>query len=663
MLRVSETVLFRRKKTEAASKGGQNRNLSDQDKDVIETIRNHFDPPFYLSQNPDVEHAGIDPLVHYTLYGWRDGRDPSPDFSTRFYLSNNPDVAEANVNPFWHYIVVGKAEGRVLTAPEPAPESGVVVNDQPLTEKQFAQEVATIRSAFDSEFYLRHNPDVVQAGIDPVEHFVVSGWKEGRDPNRWFSVSYYLEANPDIREMKINPLWNYIVAGKSEGRLARHPGGYRAETLLHSRPLEETVRAWSSRKPPETLMSAAQISALVRNAAGDKAALMISIGQDNYREVPGGVQFCIQHEEEIACDRGVLYLNLHPYQPLPRLAHDAETPDVPVSLLLAGETLGTAPMSAVAQAVSMMGDDFDAINVVVHHLLGHSPEQVAALVRATGHSRCWMWLHDFFSLCPNYALQRNNVTFCGAPPMASNACRLCLYGNERLDHSARMARFFEDLSVHVIAPSQFTADYWSERAGLKPAALTVREHATIDWAPRLEEALGADGPITVAFVGYPASHKGWPVFESLVHANGGKDSTCRFLYFGASQIALDEVERIQVQVTAKDPDAMTRALAEHKVDIVLHWASCAETFSFSTYEAVAAGAYVLTNPISGNVAVTVRRLGTGRVLEDEADLEAFFRDGRLEAMVAEARARRQDHGAVLSRSDLTFAVLDQEPRQ
>lgn len=658
-------MFFRKKNRESALNDGQNLNLSDQDKHVIESIRDHFDPSFYLSRNPDVQHAGIDPLIHYTLYGWREGRDPNPEFSTRFYLNDHPDVAAAGVNPFWHYIVAGKAEGPVWGAPpEPALETEGAPIEQGLTGKQIADEVATIRSDFDSGFYLRHNPDVANAGVDPVEHFVLSGWKEGRDPNRSFSIAYYLEANPDVREAEINPFWHYIVAGRAEGRLARHPGGYRAETLIHTRPLEETVKAWCSRKPPEKLLTAAQISSRLCNAAAGKtAALMISIGHDNYREVPGGVQFCIQHEEEIACDRGVIYLNLHPYQPLPRLAHDAETPDVPVSLLLAGEMIGTAPMSAVTEAVSKLAGDFAAIDVVVHHLMGHSPEQVAALVHATGYDRCRMWLHDFFSLCPSHALQRNNVTFCGAPPMTSNACRLCLYGNERFDHRARIERFFDDLSVHVIAPSRFTADYWSERAGLKPAALSVREHMTIDWTPRAQDARGTDGPITVAFVGYPASHKGWPVFENLVRADRGKHPACRFLYLGASQIAIEEVESIPVQVTAKKPDAMIRAIVEHEVDIVLHWASCAETFSFSTYEAVAAGAYVLTNPVSGNVAVTVRRLGTGAVLDNEADLEAFFCDGRLDAMVAEARARRRGRDAVLTRSDLTFAVIDQERLQ
>ncbi len=636
--------------------------------EAIRLLRPHFDAQFYLQANPDIAEAGIDPLVHYFNHGWKENRDPTPEFSTFAYLKHNSDVAAAGVQPFWHYITVGKAEGRVCSASEtadlPAEAADPAEAAEPaqhLDADKIAQEVAAIRDAFDVGFYLRHNPDVAETGIDPVEHFVVSGWREGRDPALSFSVSYYLTANPDVRDLKINPFWHYIITGKDEGRLACHPGGYRAETLLHTRPLEETVKAWRSRKPPEALLTATDLCARVRAEAGAKAAmLMLSVGHDNYREVSGGVQYCIQHEEETARKRGLVYLNLHPHQPLPRLAHGSETPDVLVSLLLSGSLLGTAPMSAVTEAVSLLARDFDAVEVVVHHLMGHSPEQVADLVRATGSNRCRMWLHDFFTLCPSYVLQRNNVTFCGAPPATSNACRLCLYGEERISHRARMTDFFAALSVQVIAPSQFTADFWSERAGLVPASLTVCAHMTIDWKTRLKKKRAKSGPITIAFVGYPASHKGWPVFERIVRAQRGTPSRYRFVYFGTSQITLDGVESVHVHVTAEDPDAMIRAIAEQQVDLVLHWSTCAETFSFSTFEALAASAFVLTNPISGNVAATVRRLGLGAVLDTEADLEASLLDGRIEALVKEARQRRGRKKARVTRSDMSFSILDQE---
>ena len=530
-------------------------------------------------------------------------------------------------------------------------------------DDQEAQEIAAIRDAFDTSFYLSRNPDVAETGMDPIKHFVRQGWKEARDPNGHFSVAYYLAANPDVRDLKINPFWHYVVAGMNEGRLARHPGGHKADTLKKTLPLEELVAAWRFRKKPRKFLNAAELHKLVLMANKSMAGanqLIISFGHDNYRAVSGGVQYCIQHEEETATGRGVLYLNLHPYQPLPRLSHMHEDPDVVVSVLAGGKAVGATRMSELIKATKALADDFGHIEVVVHHLMGHSPEQITAVVRASGSNRCWLWLHDFFTLCPSYALQRNNVSFCGAPPQTSNACRLCLYGEERINHRARIEAFFRDSSLNVIAPSQFTADYWSLRSGLSPASLTVRDHLNIAWTESNGPSIHESKKITVAFVGYPAPHKGWPVFERIVGDFGGKDSKFSFVYFGTSRITQDDVEMIPVRVTAEDPDAMIRAIGGRGVDIVLHWAACAETFSFSTHEALAGGAFVLTNPISGNVAVTVRRLRRGAVLEDEADLLAFFGDGRVEAMVAEARSRRRGRKAVLSRSDMIFGVLDLE---
>ncbi|TAJ72186.1 MAG: hypothetical protein EPO51_08725 [Phenylobacterium sp.] len=67
-----------------------------------------FDAAFYLRTYPDVGEVGADPLDHFMTYGWREGRDPSPDFSVRTYLEAFPEVAESAANPFVHWITSGR---------------------------------------------------------------------------------------------------------------------------------------------------------------------------------------------------------------------------------------------------------------------------------------------------------------------------------------------------------------------------------------------------------------------------------------------------------------------------------------------------------------------------------------------------------------------------
>lgn len=74
----------------------------------------YFDEAWYLSRFPDVAEKNIDPIAHYLKYGAKEGRDPSPIFSTVDYLTLNPDVKEAKINPLLHYVLHGRAEGRCI---------------------------------------------------------------------------------------------------------------------------------------------------------------------------------------------------------------------------------------------------------------------------------------------------------------------------------------------------------------------------------------------------------------------------------------------------------------------------------------------------------------------------------------------------------------------
>jgi hypothetical protein len=52
-----------------------------------------------------VKKRGIDPIVHYLLYGAYEGRDPSKDFSTSTYFQDNPEILIEGINPLIHKIM------------------------------------------------------------------------------------------------------------------------------------------------------------------------------------------------------------------------------------------------------------------------------------------------------------------------------------------------------------------------------------------------------------------------------------------------------------------------------------------------------------------------------------------------------------------------------
>src|SRR5580658_1125050 len=80
--------------------------------DVQQLLQHDFDKAFYCDRYPDIKSDLVDPLEHFCIFGWKEGRDPCDWFSTRRYLDRHADVSDSGMNPFLHYILLGKQEGR-----------------------------------------------------------------------------------------------------------------------------------------------------------------------------------------------------------------------------------------------------------------------------------------------------------------------------------------------------------------------------------------------------------------------------------------------------------------------------------------------------------------------------------------------------------------------
>lgn len=66
--------------------------------------------------------------------------------------------------------------------------------------------------------YRAANPGVAAAGADPLAQYDAAGWRAGRDPGANFDTRLYLERNPDVRAAGIDPLAHYLDYGRYEGR-------------------------------------------------------------------------------------------------------------------------------------------------------------------------------------------------------------------------------------------------------------------------------------------------------------------------------------------------------------------------------------------------------------------------------------------------------------
>jgi len=80
-----------------------------------------------------------------------------------------------------------------------------------------------IFSEFDSKYYLKKNPDVLESGMDPEAHYWSNGEREGRCPNDSFDPVFYYKLNADVRKAGSSAFRHYMESGRFEGRASHSP--------------------------------------------------------------------------------------------------------------------------------------------------------------------------------------------------------------------------------------------------------------------------------------------------------------------------------------------------------------------------------------------------------------------------------------------------------
>lgn len=167
-----------------------------------------FDPAWYIEKYPDVAKAGIDPLTHFLTDGAREGRKAGPHFDTRWYVSNYPDAEISGLNPLLHFIRFG--QGRI----------GSLSDLKPQTPEQKADVDLLLASPhFDPAWYGQVN-GIGKTHRHAALHYLIFGAARGLAPSQAFDGDRYIKTYPDVRDAGMNPLLHYIRHGESERRLA-----------------------------------------------------------------------------------------------------------------------------------------------------------------------------------------------------------------------------------------------------------------------------------------------------------------------------------------------------------------------------------------------------------------------------------------------------------
>ena len=423
-------------------------------------------------------------------------------------------------------------------------------------------------------------------------------------------------------------------------------GEIKRNVLENLKPLDVQVSDWTQPNLSKAISADEAKIRITKLASDNCRRIILSITHDDYIKNTGGVQLCVQIEQELFANAGELYVSIHPAIPMPILSRERRKEDFLFQVIADGQPIGLITgqtLIVVLRNLKATGFHFDA---VIHSLLGHSPEVLCEIMKSSEVHRALFWLHDYFSVCPNHNLLRNSISFCGGPAANSQSCRVCLFGEERPDHLQRIDYFFNSVEFSIASPSQFALDLWERTSSLRFRKKYIVPHCKLTVAHSSESTkrISTDEStiVRVAFLGHPANHKGWPVFEWLA-TSLVKNNRWQFHHLGQNDTRHPNIQFTDVKTTSSHQDAMVEAMMAKDIDVAVLWSIWPETFSFTLYEVLTANALIVSGPVSGNIRAVVEEREAGIVVADEALLMKLFCDGTLENLVFQKRLDGRKH--------------------
>lgn len=583
-----------------------------------------FDREYYNTSNKDVHDSGMDPLLHYVKFGWKERRRPNRWF--RDSLVDQQALAGTPETPPFILFLTLLDEENFLKFKE-------------LTEKQLYIDLGhadcwdckIMREHFNSTYYRLRYPDIPE-NCDALEHFCEFGWREHRKPSADFDTAYYLLANKDVLEAGLNPFVHYLTDGVKEGRKPR-PVRPLDQKVLRQLVSAEEIAAKAGQNVFDLRFEDSNLLVLkVLSHMTKRGGLFLSVSHDRYNVNTGGVQKFIKDEEGYAVAEGDVYFHICPAFPMQCLAPVAIASSFLANVTINGEFLGTFTLAEISDVLgSLRKKRLKVTHCVIHSFMGwHLPTLADCLepIEASNH----FYAHDYFAICPEYRLLRNGIVSCDAPEMGSPDCRVCLNGVERANTDESVTEFFARLEPEIVYPSNAAREIFqrtryaalpgrvvphiavSKREGEKPPAIRKSEETE-------------KSTIRIAFCGAAIAHKGFHLFEEVVEhcrANAGLE----FFHFGVDDCAVPGVTFVPTRLE-KGRSVMADALKGKAIDIVIVPSTWRETFNFVAYEAVDGGAAVIATEGSGNVRDFVARTGVGAIVSGWEDTVSLLRSSSL----------------------------------
>lgn len=234
------------------------------------------------------------------------------------------------------------------------------------------------------------------------------------------------------------------------------------------------------------------------------------------------------------------------------------------------------------------------------------------------------FLHDFQSICDNRNFIDGDGQFCGYGITGWGCANDCKYHKA----SIRNKGFFQNIMaaagsrICCVAPSENTKAIFIKTFPKYKEQFMVLEHQKIVGTKKIESS--PKHILRVAFIGAQNVIKGWDDYKKVLDKIRKPD--IELFYLGTGTDIPSRVKSVRVSVREQGNSAMQDALQANKIDVVLLLSCWPETYSYTFFESLSAGCYIITYRSSGNIADQVTRRGCGKVFGNLKELESYLED-------------------------------------
>lgn len=268
------------------------------------------------------------------------------------------------------------------------------------------------------------------------------------------------------------------------------------------------------------------------------------------------------------------------------------------------------------------GFSFEALHI--HHLIRNDLRRTSRLLSVFDVRRVVVYLHDYYLVCPKgLNLIDENASPC--PLLVSDDCACCPKSAERLGRLEEITAFFVNLGARVVAlaPSVVPARIWEKYGPFPVDEVVVLPHQRLSGEYKgNREKVDPTKCLSVGFVGAQRSAKGWELWKRLLEET--PRGIYEFIQFGSGPESSELFTQVPVFTHKQGKDAMVLALRRANLNVALLLSNWPETYSYTAFECLASGAFIVTLEGSGNIAEMVRTMHCGVVCRDEVELIGLF---------------------------------------